>query len=239
MARPEAYLYPKLTWEEYKSQPNPRACVGEVPFIDLLSTDTGAAQNGPVLGTGCLTRDVHNYDHLQQQIIAYVRLFYRDYSISGPKGERITNAFASAAFLANEAWLTSRSHDRRWWVSYYDYGADTVVPAISSTGVLVISVLMGVFLITLLGLATYTAFQPRWTDQLDSFAMLRIGASMSSDDVQFRPTTQIGKIKTLDELPGWIGDATEGEGRNGQLALGGRGRLRGRIFEVYDVNSDD
>ncbi|KAL1583325.1 hypothetical protein WHR41_08047 [Cladosporium halotolerans] len=232
--RPEAYLYPNLTWEEYKAQPNPYACVGKAPFIDLLTTDRDIGPSGGVLHGGCMTRDVHNHDQLQRQIIAFVKLFYRDI-YGGYEGERITNAFTSAAFLANEAWLTSVSREGSWRVSY-DYGADAVVPVISSTGVILISVLMVLFLAVLLGLATYTAVYPRWTDQLDSFAMLRIGASISSDDIQFRPTDQIGKIKVLDRLPGWIGDGTEREGRNGQLALGGRGRLRGRMFEVYDVN---
>lgn len=64
MTRPEAYLFSALIREESKAQPNPFVCVGEVLFIDLLSADTGAAQTGGVLGSGCLTQDFHNQGHL-------------------------------------------------------------------------------------------------------------------------------------------------------------------------------
>lgn len=233
MERPEAYLYPNVTWEVYKAQPNPNACIGKVPFVSLLRTDIDSYQIGNYL-EGCLKNDVHTHDDLQRQIANYVKLFYwNDYD--GYNGERITNAFNSAAFIANEAWLNSPSGE--WSVSY-DYGADATVPVISATGMIVISVLIGTFLSALLALAIYSAVLPRWADQLDAFAMLRIGASIS-DDIQFRATEHTRKITALDRLPGWIGDATDGEDERGQLALGARGPLnRKRKFMAYDLREN-
>ena len=49
MERPEAYLYPSMTWEEYKAQPNPSACVGKAPFVGLLHTDIDSSQTGSYL----------------------------------------------------------------------------------------------------------------------------------------------------------------------------------------------
>jgi len=233
MERPEAYLYPNMTREEYKAQPNPSACVGKAPFVGLLHTDIDSSQTGSYL-EGCLKNDVYTHDYLQRQVASYVKLFY--YNVYGRwDGERITNAFTSAAFIANEAWLNSP--EGGWTVSS-DNGADTTVPVISPTGIILISVLMGTFLSALLALAIYSALLPRWTDQLDAFAMLRIGASISGD-IQFRATEQTRKIEALDRLPGWIGDATDGEGERGQLALGARGRLNWkRKFLAYDLGEN-
>ena len=152
----------------------------------------------------------------------------------GCKGDRITNAFTSTAFLANEAWLSSTAFMKTWSVTY-DHGADTLVPAISRTGILFISILLGVFLASLLGLAIYSAVLPRWTDRLDAFAMLRIGASIS-DKIQFRIIPNAQRVHVLDELPGWIGDAASVEDAQGELALGGPGRLdRKRKFAAYVI----
>jgi hypothetical protein len=136
--------------------------------------------------------------------------------------------------LANEAWLSSTAFMKTWSVTY-DHGADTLVPVISRTGILVISILLGVFLASPLGLAIYSAVLPRWTDQLDAFAMLRIGASIS-DKIQFRTIPNAQRVRVLDELPGWIGDAASGEDAQGELALGGPRRLHSkRKFAAYVV----
>lgn len=68
--------------------------------------------------------------------------------------------------------------------------------------------------------------------------MLRIGASIL-DKLRFRTVSVDDEdiIGTLDELPGWTGVVTEGEGEVGRLALGGRGRLDGRMkFKVYGID---
>ena len=114
-------------------------------------------------------------------------------------------------------------------------GADTKVPVISNTGITAVSAVLGLFLTALLALAAYSAWTPRWTDQLDAFAMLRLGASLA-EDIQLRIAHTAGSVPSLDSLPGWIGDATEGNGAVGTLALGGQTSLkRGREYVAYDV----
>lgn len=231
MTRPEAYLYPNVTWEESKAMPDYGVCVGKIPFIDLLLSGSKFDSNE----LGCLKNTVHNHDDLQHQLTTYVQSFYYS-DWDGFNGERIVNAFTAAAYVAHEVWLTS-SAETDWTVDY-DYGADTIVPTISLAGIITISVLMGVFLTMLLALAIYGAVRPRWADQLDAFAMLRIGASIH-EEIKFRQTQEVRKIKVLDRLPGWIGDATEGEGERGRLALGAMGRLNWKCkFVLYD-DSDD
>ena len=232
MARPDAFMYPNMTYEEAKATPNYGACVDQAPFTNLLHSWSDQDQIGTFIDP-CLKNSIHNHDDVQRQVANFVHSLYWDH-YDGYKGDRITNAFTSAAFLANEAWLSSTAFMKTWSVTY-DHGADTLVPVISRTGILVISILLGVFLASLLGLAIYSAVLPRWTDQLDAFAMLRIGASIS-DKIQFRAIPNAQRVHVLDELPGWIGDAASGEDAQGELALGGPGRLdRKQKFAAYVV----
>lgn len=237
VARPTAYLYPNVTtgsWKQRQGDYTRYICVGRVPFVGLLRNQYGQAQAGNPLDD-CLTNSALTHDDLQVQLEHYVRLFYWNVW-DDLDGERVTNAFTAAAFLANEALLDNFALRESAWQVQYDLGADTTIPVISRTGVIVISTLTGVFLAALLALATYATSKPRWTDQLDSFAMLRIGASIPND-IQFRTTEQVQDIDALDRLPGWVGDATGGEGQRGLLALGGSGLLyQKRKFTIYDVD---
>jgi hypothetical protein len=98
---------------------------------------------------------------------------------------------------------------------------------------------MGIILSALIALAVHSGFELRSTDQLDPFAMLRIGASVP-DYIQTRMTDKIREVKALDRVLGWIGDATEGEGDHGERALGVHGRLsRRREFAAYDLDEHD
>jgi len=234
MTRPAAHLYPNITFEQSREISGYYTCVDKAPFVGLLTSQPSNPRGVSVLDR-CLTRNVHTHDHLQQQMATYAMKFY--WNLDGHlDGKHITNAFTSAAFLANEAWLTSQL--RGSWRVNYDYGADTVVPVISLTGIIVVSNLIGFFLVALLTLALYSASRARWTDQLDAFAILRIGTSIS-DDIQFCAADNVRKIKALDRLPGWIGDATEEEDL-GQLGLGASGRLNSkRRFAAYDIKEKD
>jgi hypothetical protein len=230
MARPEAFLAPNLTYEEWQGVPNYDACVEQVPFMSLLHSYDGGIQLGNVLEP-CVKNSADRYDDIQRQVTSFVRSLYWN-NEDHYDGKRITNAFTAAAFLANEIWLLSRPLMQSWSVRY-DAGADTVVPVISNQGIIMISTLLGIYLASIFALALYSAIPSRWTDQLGAFAMLRIGASLS-DDIQFRPATETQNIRALDELPGWVGDATDGEGELGQLALGASGPLKSsRKFAAY------
>jgi hypothetical protein len=65
--------------------------------------------------------------------------------------------------------------------------------------------------------------------------MLRIGASIANM-TQLRATSDAQRVNALDELSGWLGDATSGRGAQGELALGGPRRLeKERKLAAYVV----
>jgi hypothetical protein len=105
----------------------------------------------------------------------------------------------------------------------FDHGADTQIPSISLAGIIVVSLLLAIFLVSLFIMASYASISSRWTDQLDSFAMMRIGASIA-DHVPLKIGNRTHEMSVLDEIPGCIGNAAE-ENEIGRLALGGENSL--------------
>jgi MYXO-CTERM domain-containing protein len=138
----------------------------------------------------------------------YLYLFVKN-AADLPDGQVIENAFTAAAFLANEAWFLNDYYgDLRLTVSY-DFGADTNVPEMSRAGMIIISILLGLDLVCLFGLALYSvAWMPRWTERLDAFAMMRIGAAVACDS-PLLVADDMDRIVSLDETPGWIGEVTD------------------------------
>lgn len=55
----------------------------------------------------------------------------------------------------------------------YDLGADSEIPAISKTGIIVVSVFLGLDVLALFLMALYACFYPRWTDQRDGWEIWR------------------------------------------------------------------
>ncbi|KAL4874277.1 hypothetical protein BJY04DRAFT_212206 [Aspergillus karnatakaensis] len=143
--------------------------------------------------------------------------------------ERLENAFNAAAFIATKLFLENTNGNPSYGDGLtvsYDMGADTQVPVISRAGIIFVSILIGLHLATLLGLGVYAAWMPRWTKHLDSFALLRMGASIS-ERVPLFMAYRLGLVKELREVSGWMGDQMpEGEDV-GMLGLGGPVRLRG------------
>lgn len=120
---------------------------------------------------------------------------------------RLANAFTAASFLANQALVESSIYSTHHTLTIYsDPGADTQIPVISLGGIIVVSILLGLYLVPLLALALYASFFPRWTEHLDAFAMLRLGAAIGPDTLPLLIGKDSDKIKVLDELPGSIRD---------------------------------
>lgn len=146
--------------------------------------------------------------------------------------ESIERAFTSAAFLAVDSWMTGINVFGSLSVKY-DPGVEIQVPHIPKSGIMLVSTLLGLHLFSLLVLSLYCAWTPRWTKQLDAFAMMRLGASLA-DDIPFLMARDAEKIRVLDDLPGWIGDDIKREpgkkekGVVGKLVLGGETHLTGR-----------
>ncbi|KAI0168750.1 hypothetical protein BJ166DRAFT_463050, partial [Pestalotiopsis sp. NC0098] len=140
----------------------------------------------------------------------------------------IVNALEAAAFITNEVWMVDdpRITSRHLTVNS-DMGEDTQKPGISDVGIAIVSILLLLDLFCLAALALYSARVPRWTEQLDSFAMMRLGAAMA-DDLPLQVANKTERISILDETPGCIGDATGGEGTVGELGIGAKTPLRAR-----------
>ncbi|GAW22640.1 hypothetical protein ANO14919_121820 [Xylariales sp. No.14919] len=208
----------------------PSTCLDLVPFIPLLRD----VQNTPFAGDPldpCLSYDGSRFWYPDVQNAAYLWAFVWNFN-DGYSGERIRNAFSTAAFLANEAWMMQDLPSSGFKV-YYDLGADTQVPVISRAGIALISALLGLYLLGVLAMALYAARVPRWTETLDAFAMMRIGAA-AGDRVPLLVCEDVDKVAALDEIPGSFGDATGGEGEVGELALGAQTPLNGeRKYRSY------
>ena len=225
LAHPKAYIN--------KDVVDLYVCTERAPFVGLLySSDADG-----VGVMSCVSSEDYNYPWMEHEILSYVNMFIE---LSGLEGydERIQNAFQGAAFLANELWLTSAAEYSATLTVSYDPGAGTQVPVISLPGIALISLLLGVYLTSLLSMAIYSKLDPKWTGQLDAFAMMRLGAAIADDlplSVAFSPE----RIKVLDETPGWIGDATDGGSGVGELALGAPTPLSAkRRYRCYEQERD-
>ncbi|OQD61557.1 hypothetical protein PENPOL_c016G03989 [Penicillium polonicum] len=147
---------------------------------------------------------------------------------------RLENVFNAAAFLANQAWMEFGNEQISFGMNvYWDMGKDTSIPTFSVGGIVTVSILLGLYLFILIGLGYYSTRSPRWTEQLDSFAMMRIGASVA-DDVPLLAAAGSSHVAVLDKIPGIMGDSGPEDERIGKLALGGSAPLTGkRLYASY------
>ncbi|KAJ7711730.1 hypothetical protein B0H16DRAFT_1815833 [Mycena metata] len=216
---------------------------GMVPFLPLLRDQFDHKRiSSPIDGCSRLLTS-NSTDSAWLQIWYYISSFVFDSEDSQSfPGERISNGFSAAAFLANQVWMLVGVAQPGLMVNY-DLGADMQVPVISLMGIIVVSVALGLFLLLLLGVALYAWWTPTWTTTLDAFAMLRIGAAVGaplrpardSDEAENErwllfPRNGAAGVAALDQLPGWVGDALHAEGSEavGQLALGTGRKSTGR-----------
>ena len=208
----------------------PGSCADQMPLSPLLDPLHLSSSE-------CLTSYVQSVEMLDSELAAYVGSF----SPYGPRTNpdyrlpELTSAFATAVFLANEAWLVASP----WGEAgsrhvYTNPGITMVIPEISRVGMVLVSSLWAVYIACILGLAIYSARTPRWTEQLDAFAMMRIGAAAKDERVALKVGFKTQNIDILDDLPGSMGDSTGGEGEVGVLGLGAPTPLNGvRLYESY------
>lgn len=146
--------------------------------------------------------------------------------------DRLSNAFTAALFLATEAWISEVELGSL--KVNFDYGADTLIPTISKAGIIIVSILLATFLLSLFITALYASFSPRWTNQLDAFAMMKIGAAMS-DKISLTVSTRKSLTSVLDTSPGWIGDVSGDSEEIGRLGLGAERRLDSKRDYLADT----
>lgn len=152
--------------------------------------------------------------------------------------ERVRNSFDAAAFLATKVWMqNSISPLAKSLTVNFDLGADTQIPVISRGGMIFVSILLGLYILMLIPLAIYATWTPRWTAQLDSFAMMRIGAAVA-EKLPLTVGQNKNTIKSLDEIPGWIGDIS-GEKAPLRLGLGAGRPLASRANRRFECEEED
>jgi hypothetical protein len=170
----------------------------------------------PLPGSTCITSAEGTFMSLTKWLAAFSAVANMKEAVTG------------AVFLANKAWLISDPDISGQLLVQYDLGQDTSRPSVSLVGLVAISILLGIFITSLMALSIYASITPTWTDSLDAFAMLRIGASQSKHFPLW-----IGrhgsKIDTLDSVSGWIGDTSGPDDEFGTLAVGTGSALDPRI----------
>ena len=197
------------------------ACVGSAPFVKLLRNDDGEIDlNFDPVDSDCIEDgQVQSTGQYQQLLQSYAYAFVPKAGDGYNGGGRLENAFTAAAFVANDVWMTTNTEIGSLQVTY-DPGVDVYVQVISLGAIIVISALLGIYLLSLLLLATVATFTASWAPQLDSFAVMRMAATLGGA-LPLKMAHGTREIGVLDETPGWVGDAGSDVGPNkGQLELG-------------------
>lgn len=151
--------------------------------------------------------------------------------------EAATAALTLAIYYSNNAILNSPT-DTTVGIPLplsSDPGIDMQKFAMPLPAMIIITILLATQLTGLALLAWYAKGHHTWTESLDNFAMLRLGAAMA-EDMPPVSALQSKEANILDEKAGWIGDGG-GEGQKIRtLALGGPERIR--IGELYWMAPD-
>lgn len=113
---------------------------------------------------------------------------------------------------------------------YASPGTNIQKPTITLAGIIVVSLLLAMQIMGLTLLAIYASRSATWTESLNSWAMLRLGAEIGKEEMPAVSALEAREAEVLDEQKGWVGDIGI-EGREGkvdvrELGLGGQGRVR-------------
>ena len=186
--------------------------IGEKPVLPCTVPTLSLLLGSEVQVTDpCVQESFSQYSELE----SVTRWLANFYDISA-----MQNALHAGVILASQGWLNSITGSRS---VYYDLGSDSTRPKISTTGVVLLSILLAIDLFLLLALAAYAGFSYSWTSSYDSLAMMRQGATRAHE-----LGLQVGDGETkevLMKMPGWVGDAAPGE-EVGVLEIGAEAPLR-------------
>ncbi|KAJ5835334.1 hypothetical protein N7447_001360 [Penicillium robsamsonii] len=196
-------------------------CIANAPLTNLFASSSLGCIAAGISGNG-------TWYPAGSQIAEWIDRFQQG-------TDSISNAFTSAAYLANQEFLFSRGVD--------DLGTDMDLPSISSAGIIVVSILMGLYLLPLLALSLYAGYYPRWTERLDSFVMLRFGAFSGDKAFPLLVGRNTEKCPELDELSGVVRDVSTSSAdaavQIGRLGFGEGKILRGgHRYECYKGDNE-
>lgn len=107
---------------------------------------------------------------------------------------------------------------------YNPLGYGIMKPSMSKVAMILLSILILIQLLGLCFLALYAHSGPTWTDSLNSFALIRLGAAMA-DDLPLISAIEAGELTVLDETRGWVGDSGGSEEFR-TLTIGGPEQLK-------------
>ncbi|KAK5069198.1 hypothetical protein LTR64_008648 [Lithohypha guttulata] len=182
---------------------------------------------------------INSTQDASSQISSWLRLF-TEVDADGDTSARPRTSILlnQAAFLSNEILLTWQNSTSRYPQSYmtisYDHGTNTLVPKISDTGIIVVSIVLAAQLLGLSILVVYACWTGLWTNSLDAFTMLRFGAAVGENRLPLWLAKDIDNLAVLHQLPGWVGHASRSE-TVGQLALGSPDKIRsGMSYRSYE-----
>jgi hypothetical protein len=186
-----------------------------------------------LLGQGrCVKRDETN--SMPSEIKSWLQGFWAGSMNDIPRAEeRMHKAFNAAVFLANYIQLSNakaEGYDGSLTVNY-DLGTDTTICALSASGEIAISVLLGFYLLGIGAVALYLSCVPCWSPTMDAFAMMKIGASIPGEVSLLAGGEE--NVDALDKAPGLVGDVHP-DAPIGRLGLGAQGYLKvGREYYSY------
>lgn len=155
---------------------------------------------------------------------AQMYMFLSNFFIETSSLEKV---FRTAAYMSHSIWLGLSIYGTH--SIQYDAGRDMQKPGLTNKSIIVLTIAIAVFLLSLLLLAFYASFSRTWTYSLDAYALLRVGADLGGDALPFLLVEDANRIGELDELPGWVGDVSskpgEKAGNIGQLGVGFKGTV--------------
>ncbi|KAK2608869.1 hypothetical protein QQS21_002582 [Conoideocrella luteorostrata] len=168
------------------------SCAQMLPLVGILDS---MSDNSP-----CLNATIWSGDRVGARA-AYLSHFFNNNAADGI----VSIAFEAAAFITIDVMMSLAHHSNL--IIQKLSGPGVLVPTMSYASAIVISSLLGIFLTSLVAMSLFSAWTPRWTTRLDSFAMIRIGAARP-ECFPLRVTYKVDRIQTLDNIPGWVGDGT-------------------------------
>ncbi|KAJ5982762.1 hypothetical protein N7451_012862 [Penicillium sp. IBT 35674x] len=210
-ANPRTYAWSFPATNSTLDVPYAGSCVGLAPMSYLLAEDCGTILIEDGISS-CIdnTSGGPNGSTVGNEIANWISNFNCG---SG----RLENAFTTAGFLANQAWMESNVGKVGMTLSIsYNMGTDSQIPVISRAGLILVSILLGLYILIVVPLAVYAASTPRWTSNFNSFAMMRMGAAVA-DRMPLDLGCNTDKIDALDEVSGWVGDASNESDLPGKL----------------------
>lgn len=196
-----------------------RNCLHKKPLSDLMGSSRS-----------CIDRfDSKTVSEVIQQVSSLLAYFTSQWQDSiGP-------ALSHALYMANKLWMHLpiagyRTHNQLR--IYYDEGIRTKKPEISTVGIIVGSLFLGLHLLGLLVLVLYIVVMKPWSSRMGSEVMLKMGMVYWDELARSDTKEQWDRVVTM--LPGFIGDERPEEaiGRMRLGAAAGLSRKKNKKFEI-------